>query len=199
MNIEKLIERLKAKDFERDYDCTPFECGVFGLLDTAATALSTLQAENERLRAELEYEKEHANAYYEECGQWEAENTQLKEKLEALKQDRDAIEQDFRAFAKQWWEEDSGFPCRRCKFERQGGCERKVKHPGEICAGRAFEWRGQREDCPGCGEPLSQAPNEPLTLEQLRASPHGKIKDSTLQSICNRANEIACRPPEGEV
>ena len=50
MNIEKLIERLKAKDFERDYDCTPFECGVFGLLDTAATALSTLQAENEKLR-----------------------------------------------------------------------------------------------------------------------------------------------------
>jgi hypothetical protein len=26
-------------------------------------------------------------------------------------------------------------------------------------------------------------PNEPLTLEHLRASPHGKIKDSTLQSI----------------
>ena len=41
-------------------------------------------------------------------------------------------------------------------------------------------------------------PNEPMTLEQLRASPHGKIKDSTLQSICNRANEIACRPPDGE-
>ena len=41
-------------------------------------------------------------------------------------------------------------------------------------------------------------PNEPLTLEQLRASPHGKIKDSTLRSICNRANEIACRPLEGE-
>jgi hypothetical protein len=57
MNIEKLIERLKAKDFERDYDCTPFECGVFGLLDTAATALSTLQAENEKLRAELEQVK----------------------------------------------------------------------------------------------------------------------------------------------
>ena len=40
--------------------------------------------------------------------------------------------------------------------------------------------------------------NDPLTLEQLRESPHGKIKDSTLQSICNRANEIASRPPEGE-
>ena len=104
-----------------------------------------LRAETEKLRAELEYEEEHANAYYEECGQWEAENTQLKEKLEALKQDRDAIEQDFRAFAKQWWEEDSGFPCRWCKFERQGGCEWKAIHPGEICAGRAFEWRGKKE------------------------------------------------------
>ena len=47
-------------------------------------------------------------------------------------------------------------------------------------------------------QPTLTPPNEPLTLEQLRASPHGKIKDSTLQSICNRANEIACRPPEGE-
>lgn len=45
MEIEKLIERLKAKDFERDYDCTPFECGVFGLLDDAATALEKLQVE----------------------------------------------------------------------------------------------------------------------------------------------------------
>lgn len=57
MDIEKLIERLKAKDFERDYDCTPFECGVFGLLDDAATALSTFQAENEKLRDELEQVK----------------------------------------------------------------------------------------------------------------------------------------------
>ena len=48
-------------------------------------------------------------------------------------------------------------------------------------------------------QPTLTPPNEPQTLEHLRASPHGKIKDSTLQSICNRANEIACRPPEGEV
>ena len=104
-----------------------------------------LQTENEKLRAELEYEKEHAGAYYEECGQWEAENAQLKAKLEAFRRERDSIEQDFRAFAKQWWEEDSGFPCRWCKFERQGGCEWKVKHSGEICAGRSFEWRGQED------------------------------------------------------
>ena len=47
-------------------------------------------------------------------------------------------------------------------------------------------------------QPTLTQPNEPLTMEQLRESPHGKIKDSTLESICNRANEIASRPPEGE-
>ena len=115
-------------------------------IEHAATALSTLQAENEELRAELEYEKEHANAYYEECGQWEVENAQLKEKVEALQRERDSIEQDFRAFAKQWWEQDSGFPCCWCKFKKSEKCEWKSKHKGQICAGGAFEWRGQKED-----------------------------------------------------
>ena len=142
MDIEKLIETLR----QHGVSCVRAYGRYCSICDEAATALSTLQAENEKLRAELEYEKEHANAYYEECGQWEAENTQLKEKLEALKQDRDAIEQDFRAFAKQWWEQDSGFPCCWCKFEKSGGCEWKVKHRGEICAGRAFECRGQKEE-----------------------------------------------------
>lgn len=144
MDVEKLIERLRNNNIENNcHDCA---LGYYAF--EAATALSTLQAENEKLRAELEYEKEHANAYYEECGQWEAENTQLKEKLEALKQDRDAIEQDFRAFTKQWWEQDSGFPCRWCKFENSGGCEWKAKQPNEekICAGRAFEWRGPKKE-----------------------------------------------------
>ena len=86
----------------------------------AVTALSMLQEENAKLRAELE----------------------------RVKRERDAIEQDFRAFTKQWWEEDSGFPCRWCKFENSGGCEWKAKQPNEekICAGRAFEWSGQKED-----------------------------------------------------
>ena len=150
MGIKMLIERLnelyRSLRLDGEQQCSPeINTVAFGLMD-AATALSTLQAENDKLRAELEYEKEHANAYYEECGQWEAENTQLKEKLEALKQDRDAIEQDFRAFAKQWWEQDSGFPCHWCKFEKSERCEWKSKHKGQICAGGAFEWRGQKED-----------------------------------------------------
>ena len=90
MGIKTLIERLNQYSqsliaYKLGADCAD------ACMDTV-TALSTLQAENEKLRAELEYEKEHANAYYEECGQWEAENTQLKEKLEALKQDTEQLQ-----------------------------------------------------------------------------------------------------------
>ena len=38
------------------------------------------------------------------------------------------------------------------------------------------------------------ATSEQLTIDQLREVPHGKIKDSTLKSICDRANEIAFSP-----
>ena len=53
-------------------------------------ALSTLQAENAQLRAYLEYEREHADAYYEECGQWETENEKLRAELKQVKAERDA-------------------------------------------------------------------------------------------------------------
>ena len=66
-------------------------------------------------------------------------------------------------------------------------------------AGKVTHWRPLPAPPDKDNNVPAKTPNEPLTLEQLRASPHGKIKDSTLQSICNRANEIACRPPEGEV
>lgn len=78
MDIENLIERLKQKD--------GLWCSVptgENLIADAATALSTLQAENEKLRADLEYEREHSNAYHEECGQWEAENEKLRAELKS--------------------------------------------------------------------------------------------------------------------
>ena len=118
MDIEKLIERLRG--YCQEWEAYRRDQYRHDLEDTATT-LSTLQAENEKLRDELEQ----------------------------VKRERDAIEQDFRAFAKQWWEQDSGFPCRWCKFENSGGCEWKAKQPNEekICAGRAFEWRGpEKED-----------------------------------------------------
>ena len=80
MDYDKLIEQLKyygttyaiGDNLGKEID------GSDELMLDAATALSTLQAENSRLRAELEYEREHADAYYEECGQWEAENEKLR-------------------------------------------------------------------------------------------------------------------------
>ena len=123
MDVEKLIRRLRndADAYRNGETLGRAFADQEDVLDNAATALSTLQAENEKLRDELEQ----------------------------VKRERDAIEQDFRAFAKQWWEQDSGFPCRWCKFENSGGCEWKAKQPNEekICAGRAFEWRGpEKED-----------------------------------------------------
>lgn len=81
MDIENLIERLK-------------ECSTYGfkqeICGEAADALSTIQAENAQLRAYLEYEREHADAYYEECGQWETENEKLRAELKQVKAERDA-------------------------------------------------------------------------------------------------------------
>ena len=98
MDIEKLIHclqccaRVDAHNIGCD-DCGLEYCGpeCQQLCGTAATALSTLQAENEKLRAYLEYEREHADAYYEECGQWEAENEKLRGELEQVKAERDAL------------------------------------------------------------------------------------------------------------
>lgn len=81
MDIEQLIEQLSARGLSNG-SSLGYHSGLF---DEAATALSTLQAENSQLRADLEYEREHADAYYEECGQWEAENEKLRAELERMK------------------------------------------------------------------------------------------------------------------
>ena len=127
MDYDKLIERLRKEAYGSDIE---------ELLLEAATALSTLQAENERLREELEYEREHANAYYEECGQWEAENEKLRAELEnyrkghcseggcAAEKDRDAVlaeleqvkaERDAAVSWAQKYTESIDMPCVACK------------------------------------------------------------------------------------
>ena len=49
MDVEKLIEQLSARGLSNG-SSLGYHCGLY---DEAATALSTLQAENEKLRAEL--------------------------------------------------------------------------------------------------------------------------------------------------
>ena len=92
MDYEKMIERLRAKDFERDYDCTPFECGAFGLLDDAADAITALLAENKRLKSLLSeggqdlWSKENQRA-----DRLEAENEKLRAELEQMKRENETL------------------------------------------------------------------------------------------------------------
>ena len=79
MDYDKLIERLKkSADFE-DYPVVASFAAIIEkkYLREAATALSALQAENEKLRAELEQVREYAreatvtmNNLYGACGQF---------------------------------------------------------------------------------------------------------------------------------
>ena len=91
MDIEKLIEQANRFGMELRRDGGEFEYSIGEKFLNYATALSTLQAENAQLRGELEYEREHANAYHEECGQWEAENEKLRAELEEVKRENDAL------------------------------------------------------------------------------------------------------------
>lgn len=58
MDIEKLIEQLSARGLSNG-SSLGYHSGLF---DEAAAALSTLQAENEKLRAELEQVKAERDA-----------------------------------------------------------------------------------------------------------------------------------------
>ena len=141
MDYDKLIKELNnwneqhlsvvcgGKHFACDYLCENEDCIVV----RAATALETLWRENQALRGLI--------------NGLDAKLPHLRADLARVTAERDSIEQDFRAFTKQWWEEANGFPCRFCKFENSGGCEQKAKHPDDEkpCAGRWFEWRGIKE------------------------------------------------------
>ena len=124
MDSEKLIEHLKAKDFERDYDCTPFECGVFGLLDDAATALSTLQAENKRLQEMYQKEKVVCHA------------TQAE--LEQVKRERDAAVKTIFKWT----------GCPECKYWNSADewCEKHDREADSCGECDSPEWRGPEEE-----------------------------------------------------
>ena len=111
MDVEKLIERLEAWNeqhlsvvcgsghFACDYLCESEDCIVV----QAATALSTLQAENKRLnkivcsipttpdsgRTVSQYDKEMSMCAY--LDDLEAENEKLRTELEQVKRENDAL------------------------------------------------------------------------------------------------------------
>lgn len=110
MEIEKIIERLKQKD--------GLWCSVptgERLISDASTTLEQLQAENDRLQAELEKEeaarKKQADILYELRGQKYEQTTaidQLRAENERLKRGRDDAIRQLKFFA----------PCAGCKWYR---------------------------------------------------------------------------------
>ena len=139
MDIEKLIERLNQ--YSQSLIAYKLGADFADACMDAATALSALKAENSRLRAELEYEREHANAYYEECGQWEAENEKLRAELERVKRLYESEKEDFIDYA------CSGVPnlSSYCMNRRPDCVDERGWCRSEKCHGFSRE-RGQKED-----------------------------------------------------
>ena len=91
MDIEKLIEQLKW--WAKECDRTNKGCQARRILQDAATALSTLQAENKRLKNKL---SELAHLPFDEPGigaltRLMAENAELRAELEQVKRERRII------------------------------------------------------------------------------------------------------------
>ena len=141
MDYDKLIERLRTESLYAD----KASLEIMDLCMDAATALSTLQGENKQLRGELEYEQEHANAYHEECGQWEAENEKLRAELEQVKRECDEAVQCISGIAK------SGrvWMCPYCVHAKDttgGIAECELDVGACMMPYSKFEWHGQKED-----------------------------------------------------
>ena len=136
MDYDKLIERLRTESLYAD----KASLEIMDLCMEAATALSTLQAENAQLRGELEYEREHADAYYEECGQWEAENEKLRAELEQAKAEKDAAV------------ESIPHECKTCVYHTVffNGCtlDHDCTNPDGGCSNNydRWKWRGPHKD-----------------------------------------------------
>lgn len=150
MDYDKLIEQLNARGLSNG-SSQGYHCGLY---DEAATALSTLQDENSRLRAELEYEREHANAYYEECGQWEAENEKLRAELESVRAERNAAVEDVAAIIGDVEEIRRRYGVDNADADGAFAelCETYCANNGRLCYAECekyhcknFKWRGQKE------------------------------------------------------
>ena len=84
MGIEKLIEQLSARGLSNG-SSLGYHSGLF---DEAATALSTLQAENEKLREKIEDAR--LKGYAKGLSEMSEENEKLQAELEQMKVERDA-------------------------------------------------------------------------------------------------------------
>ena len=147
MDIGKLIERLRTESLYAD----KASLEIMDLCMEAATALSTLQAENEKLRAEVESLKK---GYCAGCSIPAVKAEQIRDltdapklraELEQVKQERDEAVQCIRGIAK------SGrvWMCPYCVHAKDttgGIAECELDVGACMMPYSKFEWHGQKED-----------------------------------------------------
>lgn len=122
MDIEKLIEKLNARGLSNG-SSLGYHCGLY---DEAATTLSTLQAENEKLRGELESVRAERNAAVEDVAAIIGDVEEIRRRYGVYNADADG------AFAEL--------------------CETYCANNGRLCYAECekyhcknFKWRGQKE------------------------------------------------------
>ena len=134
MDIEKLIVSLRSPSWQdlEDPDAP--------LLEDAAHALSTLQAENERLKNKL---SELAHFPFDEPGIGErtrlmAENAELRAELEQVKRERDAAVKTIFKWT----------GCPECKYWNSADewCEKHDREADSCGECDSPEWRGPEEE-----------------------------------------------------
>ena len=137
MDIEKLIERLKI-------EAGTFEPNSFAqnMLMDAATALSTLWAENKRLKSLLgESGQDLWSKENQRADRLEAENKKLRAELEQVKQERDvAIEQlhGHCPACAHYTPNHNEELCRFCCFE--------IAQDTNVEINDNWKWRGPKEE-----------------------------------------------------
>ena len=158
MDIEKLIERLRDKGCEdcphRD-TCRDDDTAECVIRLNAATALSTLQAENEKLRNEVERQRRSADDRKHLYENAERAYMKVVAELEQVKRERDAAIADIAAILAEVEEIRRGYGVDNADADNAFAdlCRNYCAKNGNACYKEAedyrcknFMWRGMRED-----------------------------------------------------
>ena len=149
MNYDKLTETLR----QHGVSCVRAHGRYCSICDEAATALSTLQAENEKLREKIEDAR--LEGYAKGLGEMSEENEKLRVELEQVKQERDEAVEDVAAIIGDVEEIRRGYGVDNADADGAFAelCETYCANKGRDCYAECekyhcknFKWRGQKED-----------------------------------------------------